>query len=96
MAIDELIVPEDFTIRITIKREGQEDLTIEENGLDLKFDLIMSQRNVPPNDARWGFMAAYLTTRWKEQLGDLVISRDTALAIWGKCNKKADALKKNS
>lgn len=96
MAIDELIVPEDFTVRVRIKREGQDDLIIEENGLDLKFDLIMSQRNAPPNDARWGFMAAYLTTRWQEQLDGLVISRDTALAIWGKCNKKADELKKNS
>lgn len=96
MAIEEIVVPEDFTVRVRIKREDQEDLIIEENGLDLKFDLIMAMRNTPPNDARWGFMASVLSTRWKEQLGDLIISRDTALGVWGACNKKANDLKKSS
>ena len=96
MAIEEVIVPEDFTVRVRIGRESQDDLIIEENGLELKFDLIMAMRNAPPNDARWGYMASFLTVRWQEQLGDLIISRDTALGVWGACNKKADSLKKSS
>jgi len=94
--VEEFVVPEDFTIRIRIKRSEQEDLLIEENGLDLKFDIGMALRNAPPNDARWPMLAAYLTHRWKEQLGDLIISKDTALGIWATCLKKSEELKKNS
>ena len=96
MAIEEVIIPEDFTIRIRIKRTDAEDLIIEENGLSLKFDLVLAMRNAPPTDARWGFMASYLTQRWAEQLDGRTISPDAALGIWGKCNKTGETLKKNS
>lgn len=96
MAIEEVIIPEDFTLRIRIKRSEQDDLIIEENGLDLKFDIGMALRNSPPHDGRWPMLAAFLTHRWAEHLGDLKISKDTALEIWKACSKKSEELKKNS
>ena len=96
MAIEELIVPQDFTIRLRLQREEQEDLIIEENGLDLKFDILIAMRNSPSTDMYWVYMASYLTNRWKEQLGELTISKAAALDIWNKCNTKATTLKKTS
>ncbi len=96
METDEIIIPEDFTIRIRIKRADQEDLIIEENGIQLKFDLTCVFRNAPPNDARWGYAASYLTQRWADKLEGRTISNDAALGIWSKCNTKSEALKKSS
>lgn len=96
MAIEELIIPKDFTIRIRIEREDKEDLIIEEDGLSLHFDLVLAMRTAPPNDARWSFMASYLTTRWADKLEGHTISRNAALGIWGKCNAHSVELKKNS
>lgn len=95
--MEELIVPEDFAVRIRIKRSEKEDLIIEEsNGLELKFDIGISLRNSPPNDARWSFMASYLTQRWAEQLDGHTIAPSTATNIWAMLVKKEEELKKNS
>ena len=52
MAIEEIIVPEDYIIRIKIQQKEAEDLIIEEHGLELKFDLMMAVQNVPVPEAR--------------------------------------------
>jgi hypothetical protein len=96
MAIEEIIVPEDYIIRIKIQRKEAEDLIIEEHGLELKFDLMMAVQNVPVPEARWEVMANYLTRRWQEQLGELTIHRMIAFNIWGLCIKREIELKKNS
>lgn len=95
--MEEIVIPEDFAVRIRIKREDKEDLIIDEsNGLELKFDIGISLRNSPPNDARWGFMASYLTQRWADKLDGHTIAPSTAVAVWALLVKKEESLKKNS
>lgn len=96
MSIEEVIIPEDFTIRVRIKREDQEDLIVEENGIELKFDIGLALRNSPPNDARWGFMASYLTQRWADKLEGHTVSPSAATGIWSTLVKKEESLKKSS
>lgn len=95
--MEEIVIPEDFAVRIRIKREDKEDLIIDEsNGLELKFDIGIALRNSPPNDARWGFMASYLTQRWIDKLDGHTIAPSTAVAVWALLVKKEESLKKNS
>lgn len=95
--MEEIVIPEDFAVRIRIKREDKEDLIIDEsNGLELKFDIGIALRNSPPSDARWGFMASYLTQRWADKLDGHTIAPSTAVAVWALLVKKEESLKKNS
>ncbi len=95
--MEELIIPQDFAIRVRIKREGKEDLIIDEpNGLELKFDIGVALRNSPPNDSRWSFMASYLAQRWAEKLDGHTIAPSAATNIWALLIKKEESLKKSS
>ena len=95
--MEEIVIPEDFEVRIRIKRGDKEDVVIDEpNGLELKFDIGIALRNSPPNDARCSYMASFLTQRWADKLEGHTIAPSAATGIWGLLVKKEEALKKNS